>query len=234
MATYTIFLYIIAISKLAYIFTASAAATPSTTEDGLNELATVSYPTFSQKQALTDVAQFDRENNADPIISIEPEGIYEDLDYPGWSLVVTDTLGSDSDIPLLVPNTPPNCIAYAVLDAATIDQGAPYLTAVYEESSIASFNFYSFFFGCALGTEETVVGVPQSCNLTVTGFNAQGKQVAQQAFAFVSNEGLNQQMVEANLKGFEGLQNAVFTTQASDTDLVATLADTFNYTVFGD
>ena len=78
-----------------------------------------------------------------------------------------------------------------------------------------------------------MVGVPQSCNLTVTGLNAQGTQVAQQTFAFVSNGALNQQMIEAELKGFEGLQNAVFMTQASDEDTVATLADTFNYTVFG-
>ena len=75
--------------------------------------------------------------------------------------------------------------------------------------------------------------MPQSCNLTVTGLNSQGTQVAQQTFAFVSNGALNEQMIEAKLKGFEGLQNAVFTTQASDKDLVATLADTFNYTVFG-
>lgn len=232
MATYTVLLYMIAISKVAHIFTASATATSSTTAGGLNQLATVSYPTFSQKQALTDVAQFDNVNTAVPIISAEPVGIYEDLDYPGWSLVVTDITGSNSILPLLVPNTPPNCIAYAVLDVATIEQGAPYLTTVYEESTIAYFNLYSFFFGCAVGSEETVVGVPQSCNLTVTGLNAQGKQVAQQTFAFVSNGALNKQMIEAKLKGFEGLQNVVFTTQANDKNLVATLVDTFNYTVF--
>ena len=75
--------------------------------------------------------------------------------------------------------------------------------------------------------------MPQSCNLTVTGLNAQGTQVAQQTFGFVSNGALNQQMIEAELKGFEGLQNAVFRTQASDEETVATLADTFNYTVYG-
>ena len=119
------------------------------------------------------------------------------------------------------------------MDVATIDQGAPTLTADYQGSTIAYFNLYSFFFGCALGSEESVVGVPQSCNLTVTGLNAQGTQVAQQTFGFVSNGGLNQQMVEAELKGFQGLETAFFVTQASDAATVATLADTFNYTVYG-
>lgn len=106
----------------------------------------------------------------------------------------------------------------------------------YPNSSIASFNLNSFYYGCGLGTETSLLGVPISCTITVTGFgpaSAGTPQLATQTFAFVSNGGLSQDMTEGNfLPAFRQLYSAVFTLSSAQTNLTAGLVDNVNNTIF--
>lgn len=167
-----------------------------------------------------------------------PLEIYQDIFFQGFEVFIAGVAGATSDLPGVEPQSPPNLITYGTLGIATIDQGTPELTVVYPDTTIDHFSFFSFFYGCVLSTEETVLGMPQPCTVTVTGIDKNGMQVAQQAFEFNTNGGLSEQMVEAKLVGFTGLQSAIFSTSASLAGLpenatTATVADTFNYTVFG-
>ena len=116
-------------------------------------------------------------------------------------------------------------------------EGTPALTTVYQDTTIDHFDFQSFYFGCVLSSQETATGVPQSCTVTVTGFDKNGKQVAKQSFPFVANA-LSQQMIKATLVGFTGLQTASFSIASNllgvlpENATVSTVADTFSYTVY--
>ena len=137
---------------------------------------------------------------------------------------------STEDLPLLVPNSPPNCAAFAPGDTATILQGTPEMSAVYDDSTISNFTLSSFFYECALGSEESLAGAPISCTITLTGFSSRGKQIAKQDFSFVA-DGLEQQMIEAYPVGFTQVQYITFIIQAPNTTLAA-LIDSVSYTVF--
>lgn len=147
---------------------------------------------------------------------------------------MTIGLGSTtSDASGVTPNSPPNVIGYAPTLVATITQGQPEMTTVYDNSTITEFDLYSFFFGCALDTQNTVVDAAQACTVTVTGLNVSGEQVAEQSFSFEPT-GVAAQMVEAVLGvGFRGLQSALFNTTSADGVLISTVVDTVNYTVYG-
>lgn len=145
------------------------------------------------------------------------------------SLVETSA-SNTQDLPGLIPNSPPNCAAFAPGDTATGLQGTPEMTAVYADSTISNFTLGPFFYGCVLGTEESLAGVPQSCTITLTGFNSKGIQIARQNFPFVAN-GLQQQMIEAHPVGFTQVQYIAFTIQAPNATLAA-LIDSVFYTVF--
>ena len=137
---------------------------------------------------------------------------------------------STEDLPGLIPNSPPNCAAFAPWDTAGTLQGTPEMTAVYDDSTISNFTLSSFFYGCVLGTEESEAAVPMSCTITLTGFSSSGKQIAQQNFRFVAN-GLEQQMIEAYPMGFTQVQFITFIIQAPNATTAA-LIDTVQYTLF--
>ena len=104
------------------------------------------------------------------------------------------------------------------------------MTAVYDVSTISNFTLGSFFYGCVLGSEESVASTPMSCTIILTDFSSSGRQVARQKFAFLAN-GLEQQMIEVHPVGFTQVQYVTFVIQ----DLNATLAaliDSVSYTVF--
>ena len=137
---------------------------------------------------------------------------------------------STEDLPGLIPNSPPNCAAFAPGDTATTLQGTPEMSAVYDDSTISNFTLGSFFYGCVLGSEESLAADPMSCTITLTGFNSRGKQIAQQNFPFVV-DGLEQQMIEAHPVGFTQVQYITFIIQAPNSTLAA-LIDSVSYTVF--
>lgn len=137
---------------------------------------------------------------------------------------------STQDLPGIIPNSPPNCAAFAPGDDATILQGTPEMTVVYDDSTVSNFTLGSFFYGCVLGTEASLAAAPMSCTLTLTGFNSRGKQIAQQDFPFVA-DGEQQQMIEAYPVGFTQVQYITFVIQAPNATLAA-LIDTVSYTIF--
>ncbi|KAL6720628.1 hypothetical protein ACLMJK_002553 [Lecanora helva] len=186
---------------------------------------------------LPQIARFENDPGATPLVAANPVDLYLDIFWQGWEVFTFGAAGDPTNLPGVIPQSPDNLISFGTLDAATIDQGTPELTVVYPDTTIDHFSFYSFFFGCVVSSTETAAGVPQTCTVTVTGFDKNNKQVAKQSFTFTSNGGLNQQMVQARLVGFDNLQRAEFSTKASllglpTTAAISTLGDTFNYTVF--
>lgn len=82
------------------------------------------------------------------------------------SLVQTSGLQS---LAIVEPNSPDNYAAYSKLDVATVAQGQPSMTTTYADSTIDRFDLKSVYYGCALGTQESVLGVPQSCVVSIKG-----------------------------------------------------------------
>lgn len=160
-----------------------------------------------------------------PAVGVSPINIYLDIFWKGMSLAETSNV---QDLPGIIPNSPPNFATFSPKNAATLTQGTPEMTTVYDDSTVSYLNLYSFFYGCALGLEESLTSVPESCNITITGFDPSGKQVATQTFAFVA-DGLSQQMIQAIPKGFNGVQFITFAFQAAAG--VVAIIDTVNYTV---
>lgn len=80
-------------------------------------------------------------------------------------------------------------------------------------------------------TVESAASVPTSCTITASGFDKQGNGVATQQFTFTAN-GLLQNMNEGVFnKDFKNLDHVEFDTDATVSELVATLFDSFEYSV---
>jgi len=80
-------------------------------------------------------------------------------------------------------------------------------------------------------TAESAVSTPASCVITASGFDKQGNGVATQQFTYTAT-GLLQNMNEGVFnKDFKGLDHVEFDTDATVSELVATLFDDFEYSV---
>ena len=73
------------------------------------------------------------------------------------------------------------------------------MTTVYQDSTIDSFDLKSFFFGCTAATKVSAVQLPVNCTTTVQCINSQGQSSTPETFAFVTNGGLVQDMVQAQV-----------------------------------
>ena len=60
------------------------------------------------------------------------------------------------------------------------------MTTTYADSTIDHFDLKSFYYGCSLGTQASVLGVPQSCTVSIKGYKDELAQelVAEQSFEF--------------------------------------------------
>lgn len=56
------------------------------------------------------------------------------------------------------------------LPALTHPIGDPAITLDFTDSETVAYDLLSFFFGCALGTEENVSSEPVNCTFTLTGY----------------------------------------------------------------
>ena len=167
-----------------------------------------------------------------------PIGIYLDLMFNGFSNVMQVNTGVETGV---VAQSQPNTGVFSPTDAATILQGTPALTVNYTDSTIAFFDYHNFYFGCTVADQNGVASLPQSCAVTVTGFDTNGFQVAQQVFNFVQN-GLQDQMVLATLNSnFKKLERAEFEVEATGgvvtgilptNATTAVLTDNHSYTVY--
>ena len=221
----------LAIIALATVMLAQAMAlpNPNPAPTGIPQLARVWIASRIDRQyqhADCATPQFDNDPGL-PAVGITPTNVYLDIFWKGMSLAETEA-STVPDLPSLIPNSPPNFAAFSPKNAATMLQGTPEMTTVYDDSTVTSLTLHSFFYGCSLGTEQSLVSVPLSCNITITGFSSSGNQTAQQIFAFVA-DGLEQQMVQAKPSGFSGVQYITFAFQAA-TGTVA-LIDTVSYDV---
>ncbi|KAF2818889.1 hypothetical protein CC86DRAFT_151947 [Ophiobolus disseminans] len=182
--------------------------------------------------SLNQLARFE---NADglPLVAASPINIYLDIFWQGMSLVQT---GGLQNIAIVKPNSPSNYAAYSALDVATVAQGQPSMTVTYADSTIDRFDLHSFFYGCALGTQVSVLGVPQSCTISIKGYKDElaRELVAEQSFSFtVAALQTNAQMVKASVSSkFKDLKRVNFF--VSNDITTAALIDTVSYKVYSD
>lgn len=230
-------------------YTASSKSTTSVTSkatynacqagkyNALNQDARVSPRSFQDLLVADRTWQFENDNAAIPLVAAEPIDEYLDLYFNGMTLL-SITLGPNAVG--VIPQSPDNVAAFGVQQAATVLQGQPALTSVYDDSTIFAFDFHDFFFGLVLADENAVVSAPESGSVTVTGIDTTGRTVATQTFEFVAN-GLQQQMIHAVLgPEFSCLRDAVFQvngpgglTGVAGNATLAALSDNYNYTVYG-
>ena len=157
-----------------------------------------------------------------------PIGIEMDIYWKGMSLARSEASIAKNHRGL-VPNSPPNYASFSSTDEVTEQQGTPQMTTLYDDSTVGSFNLHSFFYGCASKSDDPE---PQSCDITVTGFNSKNVQVKQQTFAFEA-DGTQQQMPQAVTEGFDGLKFVRFELGPPDNNDTAAYIDTVDYEVFG-
>lgn len=91
----------------------------------------------------------------------------------------------------MVPNTPKNIIA-ASLTSDILNLGTDSLKTFGTISAVKptiGFDLTSFYFGCTFFTPILSTTLPQSCNISVAGFYANGKPAPTVYFAFSPSAG---------------------------------------------
>ena len=133
----------------------------------------------------------------------------------------------DDPIVGTIPHSSPNLILTAVDQQVT--NGTPSLTVLYSGSKIKSFDFHSFWFGCAANNVQPAASAVIACTITVAGFR-NNMEVAVASYSFTPTVGMvSAPMIQAVLpKTFVNLQNVTLI-QADPTEQVLT-ADDFNIT----
>jgi hypothetical protein len=209
------------------VLTALASALPSASPEAGVSKSTPAKTWYK----LDQLARFENSVGL-PAVAASPIGIYLDVFWQGMSLVETTGLTSIAGV---VANSPLNYAAYSKLDLVTLTQGQPSMMTNYEDSTIDHLDLKSFYYGCALGSEASVAGVPTACTVSIKGYadDKGTKLVAQQSFGFKPT-GTSAQMVKANVDAwqFKGLKRVDFF--VSNDLLVAGLIDTVSYTVYSD
>ena len=142
-------------------------------------------------------------------------------------------MGVISSTPLLAglnPQSRPNVLAYDIVDSL---RSAHELRTDYDDSTTSSFNFKSFYFGCVVTNVETLLSLPLSCSVKLTGYR-NGEQVAFQEADFSTpllQLTANMDKVELN-NGFCDVDRVTFETAGGlvESVLAAVLMDNFEYT----
>lgn len=142
-------------------------------------------------------------------------------------------MGVISGTPLLAglnAQSRPNVLAYDIVDTL---RSTHELRTDYDDSTTTSFNFKSFYFGCVVTNVETLLSLPLSCSVKLTGYR-NGKQVAFQQADFrtpLLQLTANMDKVELN-NGFCDVDRIVFETAGGvvESVLSAVLMDNFEYT----
>ena len=142
-------------------------------------------------------------------------------------------MGVISGTPLLAglnAQSRPNVLAYDIVDTL---RSTHELRTDYDGSTTTSFNFKSFYFGCVVTNVETLLSLPLSCSVKLTGYR-NGKQVASQQADFSTpllQLTANMDKVELN-SGFCDVDRVVFETSGGvlESVLSAVLMDDFEYT----
>ena len=124
--------------------------------------------------------KFDDITTLNPTGPTQPIGTYKTLNFPGINL---NTFLSTSPIGV-VPQSGDKTALFN-LETQIIDlAGGPAITVVNDGSTTKFFSLPSFYYGCAVASQEGLAGVPASCNLVVGGYTTAGKPVASQTFPY--------------------------------------------------
>lgn len=208
------------------VLTALASALPSASP----EAGVVKGTPAKTYYKLDQLARFENSVGL-PAVAVAPIGIYLDIFWQGMSLVESTGLSS---IAGPVPNSPPNVAAYSKLDVATLIQGQPSMMTNYQDSTVDHLDLKYFYYGCAVASQASLVGLPATCTVSVKGYadDKGTKLVAQQSFGYKPT-GTSAQMLKASVDGrFKGLKRVDFF--VTNDALTAALIDTVSYTVYSE
>ena len=126
------------------------------------------------------VLQFENNRDFVPGAAVALVNEYDDILYNGFVRIF---FGADrEDTAGIVPNSPPNVIAYAPVGAGTVLQGPPAMTTLYDDTTVDFFDLLYLYYGCTVG--ETAAGVPAGCTITATCIIPSNKTVPTQSFNF--------------------------------------------------
>lgn len=176
--------------------------------------------------------QFD--NHADPPVPVfsmpidvdcGPINVYMDILWKGMNFTKTRASVIDN-FQGLIPNTGESYASFYQEHDRRSEQGKPEMTTVFRDTTITSFNLYSFFYGCEWND------VPHSCTITIAGKTPSGDDVGPQTFRF-ENDGQEQEMVKAVVEDFKDLLWITFDIGPEDLDTdVYGYIDSVEYEVF--
>ena len=82
---------------------------------------------------------------------------------------------------------------------ATIQQGQPALTVVYQDTTINFFDLTSFYFGIEVDLKPSQGDVPTAGTLTIECIDPKGKSIKKKDFRFETNGGLVQDMLQVKV-----------------------------------
>jgi len=180
-------------------------------------------------------ATFDDIEAVTPVVSGATQFIntYDSLFFQAFTLAATNNVNTVG----LIPNSEANYATFGTQSEAS--QGTAELTVDYVGSTIEYFHLDSFYYGCAVVSEESAAGVLTACTITIEGYNQAGNVVAgPQTFTF-DPTGLSSQMdlavVESAFQN-EELYDVTFAVAGTalaglTTDVTAGVIDTVKYTV---
>jgi len=111
-----------------------------------------------------------------------------------------------------IPPSKPNVIAFEVENGLTTGQaGLNPIATVTTAPGTKFFDLLSFFFQCSITQGQSNVIVNEGCDLSVTGYNAEGKMVGEAPFNFAPSSLVNPPFAKAVLpSSFVGLVNVTF------------------------
>ena len=127
---------------------------------------------FNEQRQLADSIKFDDKPIIPAVGVLNPAGIQKNIFFNAFDIIMPNPTSA------LKPHSFPNVGVTSLAQQAT--NGTPSLTPV---SPYKYFDLYSFYFGCALNTNEAVVDTAVKCTITVKGFVG-GSQVAGTTFTF--------------------------------------------------
>lgn len=163
-----------------------------------------------------------------PLVPLSPADQYKGLHYEGFLYV---DAGIDGALLTGVKPSSPSTIIASSAVSDLVAGGASRIDT--DGTTTTSFDFESFRFGCSVNPiAVSVVGVPQACTVSVTGYDADGESVANQQFSFVPT-GLKSDMAYAELNDdFYELSAVEFTSTSELKPVVAALFDDLTFTLY--
>ncbi|KAK6070707.1 hypothetical protein SCUP515_08316 [Seiridium cupressi] len=175
------------------------------------------------------LATFDTDNISAGIAAVKELGYYGGVYYQGIDAVA---LGVNGKVVAGVkPASEPNVAAFGITTQVLRSKAA--IRSNFTGSVTKSFSLKSLYFGCAVGTVESVASVAISCKFALAGYDAQSNLLAYQAFNFSPDKGLTSNMIKATFNS--DFQDLVYVRLAATYGglniLGATLIDNITYTI---